>query len=343
MPFWRCCGPADPIALTVLGLLALASLFSWAIILGKWIGFRRARSQSRAFLRAFRKAARLQEIGAISEQYKPSPLVNVFDEVYETYRRQTGGYGPPRNITALERTAQSASSEALTFMEQRLTWLATIGAISPFIGLFGTIMGIVDAFHGLGTAGAATLRAVAPGVSEALITTAAGLVVAVPAVVAYNQFSARIREFGSRMDDFARELLNSMEEITLRPQQDPLERERAGQPRGNAGARPWRLLTQAAALKSSLADINITPLVDVVLVLLVIFMLTAPVLQSGIDVAVPKTRTVREATEQHEVITIDRDQRVFLGDHPINVNEIPQALHHPDSGPNEADRLPSRR
>jgi biopolymer transport protein TolQ len=223
---------SGPIALTVLGLLALASLFSWAIILGKWIGFRRARSQSRAFLRAFRKAARLQEIGAISEQYKPSPLVNVFDEVYETYRRQTGGYGPPRNITALERTAQSASSEALTFMEQRLTWLATIGAISPFIGLFGTVMGIVTAFHALGTAGAATLRAVAPGVSEALITTAAGLVVAVPAVVAYNQFSARIREFGSRMDDFARELLNSMEEITLRPQQDPLERERAGRDLG---------------------------------------------------------------------------------------------------------------
>ena len=114
-------------------------------------------------------------------------------------------------------------------MEQRLTWLATIGAISPFIGLFGTVMGIIDAFHGLGTAGAATLRAVAPGVSEALITTAAGLLVAVPAVVAYNQYSARIREFGSRMDDFARELLNSMEEITLRPTQDPLERERSEQ------------------------------------------------------------------------------------------------------------------
>ncbi|MCU1313550.1 MAG: MotA/TolQ/ExbB proton channel family protein [Acidobacteriaceae bacterium] len=217
------------VALTVLALLAIASLFSWAIILGKWLSFRRARSQSRSFLRAFRKAARLQEIGAVSEQYKPSPLVNVFDEVYETYRRQTGGFGPPRNITALERTAQSASSEALTYMEQRLTWLATIGAISPFIGLFGTIMGIVDAFRGLGTAGAATLRAVAPGVSEALITTAAGLLVAIPAVVAYNQFSARIREFGSRMDDFARELLNSMEEITLRPQQDPLERDRAEQ------------------------------------------------------------------------------------------------------------------
>jgi len=217
---------SGPVALTVLGLLLLASLFSWAIIFGKLSSFKQARTQGRKFLRAFRKATRLQEIAAVSEQFKPSPLVNVFDAVYDTYRRQTGGYGPPRNVTALERTAQSASSEALTFMEQRLTWLATIGAISPFIGLVGTIMGSVDAFHGLGTAGAATLRAVAPGVSEALITTAAGLVVAVPAVVAYNQFTARIREFGSRLDDFSRELLNSMEEISLRDGQDPLERER---------------------------------------------------------------------------------------------------------------------
>jgi biopolymer transport protein TolQ len=226
---------SGPVALTVLGILAFASLFSWAIILSKWAGFRRAHNKSRLFLRAFRKASRLQEIAAVSEQFKPSPLVNVFDEVYETYRRQTGGYGPPRHITSLERAAQTAASESLTVMEGRLTWLATIGAISPFVGLFGTIMGIVDAFHGLGTAGAATLRAVAPGVSEALITTAAGLVVAIPAVVAYNQFTARVREFGSRMDDFARELLNSMEEINLRPGQDPMDRDyRGGGPEARA-------------------------------------------------------------------------------------------------------------
>lgn len=212
---------SGPIALAVLGVLLLASLYSWAIIFGKLGTFRKARSQSLRFLRAFRKAQRLQEIATVSEQFKPSPLVSVFDEVYETYRRQTGGLGPPRNITALERSAQTASSESLTVLETRLTWLATIGAISPFVGLFGTIMGIVDAFHGLGTAGAATLRAVAPGVSEALITTAAGLLVAVPAVVAYNQFTARCREFGARNDDFSRELLNSLEEVQLRPGQDP--------------------------------------------------------------------------------------------------------------------------
>jgi len=214
---------SGPIAMTVLGVLLVASLFSWAIILGKWASFRRASAQSRRFLRAFRKANRLQEIAAVSEQFKPSPLVNVFDEIYDTYRRQTGGYGPPRNITSLERAGQTAASESLTAMEQRLTWLASIGSISPFIGLFGTIMGIVDAFHGLGTEGTATLRAVAPGVSEALITTAAGLLVAIPAVITYNQFTARVRDFGARMDDFARELLNSMEEAALKPDQDALE------------------------------------------------------------------------------------------------------------------------
>jgi biopolymer transport protein TolQ len=117
----------------------------------------------------------------------------------------------------LERSAQTASSEAVTALEQRMPWLATIAAVSPFVGLFGTVMGIVDAFHGLGTVGAATLRAVAPGISEALITTAAGLFVAVPALVAYNMFTARIRGFASGCDDFSRELLNSLEEIPVRP------------------------------------------------------------------------------------------------------------------------------
>src|SRR5580692_10707077 len=187
---------SGPVAFAVLVILLLASIFSWAIMISKWSRFGRAQTQSARFIRAFRKSTRLSEI-------------------HDEYQRQNGGRGLPRNPVALERAAQTASSEALTAMESRMTWLATIAAISPFIGLFGTVMGIIDAFHGLGTAGAATLRAVAPGISEALITTAAGLVVAIPAVVGYNQLTARLREFGARMDDFGRELLNAIENAAM--------------------------------------------------------------------------------------------------------------------------------
>ena len=205
-----------PVALSVLVLLLFASLYSWSVILGKISTFRKATKESRRFIRAFRKATRLQEIAALTNDYKASPLAQVFEDVYETYKRQTGGSGPPRNLVPLERSAQTAASEAVTNLERKITWLATIASVSPFVGLFGTVMGIVDAFHGLGTAGSATLRAVAPGISEALITTAAGLFVAVPAVVAYNQFAARIRVFAAAIDDFCRELLNSLEEIPVR-------------------------------------------------------------------------------------------------------------------------------
>lgn len=224
------------VAVFVLVVLLLASLYSWMVILGKMSTFRRATAQSRKFIRAFRKAGRLQEIAALTGDYGASPLAQVFEDVYEAYKRQTGGSGPPRNLTALERTAQTAASTAVTALERRMTWLATIGSTSPFVGLFGTVMGVVDAFQGIGTAGGGSLKAVAPGIAEALITTAAGLFVAVPAVVAYNQLSARIRVFASATDDFCRELLNSLEEMPLRnqtqappriPDESPREAERS--------------------------------------------------------------------------------------------------------------------
>jgi biopolymer transport protein TolQ len=223
---------SGPVAMVVLGILLLSSLFSWSIILGKWSGLRRARVQNGRFLRAFRKAERLQEVAAVSEQFRPSPLVPVFNETYDEYKRQVEVTGQIRSLKGIERAAQSACSEALTHLENRMTWLATIGAVSPFVGLFGTIMGIVDAFHGLGTAGGATLRAVAPGISEALITTAAGLAVAVPAVIAYNQFTARLREMGARMDDFARELLNAMEDVQAATLNDDTYARQREAPRG---------------------------------------------------------------------------------------------------------------
>jgi biopolymer transport protein TolQ len=202
---------SGPVAIGVLVLLGLLSLFSWTVIFSKLRAFSAARAKSARFIKAFRKSGRLSEIAAVAEQYRPSPLVSVFNEINDEYQRQTGGRGLPRNPVGLERAAATASSEALTLMEQRLTWLATIANIAPFIGLFGTVWGIIDAFHGLGTEGGATLRAVAPGISEALITTAAGILVAIPSVVGYNQLAAQLRDFGSRMDDFGRELLNAIE------------------------------------------------------------------------------------------------------------------------------------
>jgi biopolymer transport protein TolQ len=194
-----------PVAKVVLIILLFFSILSWSIILARWNLLRRARVQSGRFLRAFRRAQRFQDIAAVAEQFKPSPLVAVFEGGYEEYKRSRG------NPQAMQRAMQIAASEELTRLERRLPWLAITAAATPFIGLFGTVWGIIDAFHGLGTAGAATLRAVAPGISEALITTAAGLFAAIPALIAYNLFGSSIREFGARMDDFSLEMLNAVE------------------------------------------------------------------------------------------------------------------------------------
>jgi biopolymer transport protein TolQ len=204
-------GQTGPVAKVVLLLLLVFSLISWAIILSKWGVLRRARVQSGRFLRAFRKAQRLQDVAAVADQFRPSPLVGVFEGGFEEFRRQMGNNGTVVSVTAVQRAMQIANSEELTRLERNLPWLAITGAVTPFVGLFGTVWGIIDAFHGLGTAGAATLRAVAPGISEALITTAAGLAAAIPAVIAYNLVGGSIREFASRGDDFALEMLNAVE------------------------------------------------------------------------------------------------------------------------------------
>jgi biopolymer transport protein TolQ len=211
-------GQTGPVAKVVILLLLLFSVISWAIILSKWRLLRRARVQSGRFVRAFRKAQRLQDVATVAEQFKPSPLVAVFASGFEEYRRQGGtSSGAVKNPVAVQRAMQIAASEELTRFERNLPWLAITGAVTPFIGLFGTVWGIIDAFHGLGTAGAATLRAVAPGISEALITTAAGLVAAIPAVIAYNLIGNSIRVFAARGDDFSLEVLNALESMQPQP------------------------------------------------------------------------------------------------------------------------------
>ncbi|HYL16478.1 MAG TPA: MotA/TolQ/ExbB proton channel family protein [Terriglobales bacterium] len=202
---------SGPVAKMVLLVLLVFSVLSWALILSKWGKLKRARIQSGRFMRVFRRAQRIQDVAAVAEQFRPSPLVGVFEGALDEHKRQMGTTGGVRNLAAVQRAMQIASSEEISRLERNLPWLATTGAVTPFVGLFGTVWGIIDAFHGLGTAGAATLRAVAPGISEALITTAAGLVTAIPAVIAYNLITHSIRDFAARTDDFALEVLNAVE------------------------------------------------------------------------------------------------------------------------------------
>ena len=197
--------------LAIIGILIFFSLFSWTIVLSKSGVFSRARSRNRKFLGAFRKAKNLQTIAAVTEQFNAAPLVAVFEFGYREIERQISQRGALVNKASVERSLQLGISEEVTKLEQNMPWLATVASVSPFIGLFGTVWGIIDAFEGLGTAGSASLRAVAPGISEALVTTAVGLAAAIPAAIFYNIFGSRIRELGTRMEDFAIEFQNFAE------------------------------------------------------------------------------------------------------------------------------------
>lgn len=204
-------GRGGPLTVAVLAILVLFSIFSWAIIFSKWSALRTARAADRRFLRAFRKANGLDAVMMASEQFKPAPLVAVFEFGYEEVHRQATARGTVTNKLALERALQLGTSEELAKLERNMSWLATTASVSPFIGLFGTVLGIIRAFQGLGAQGSASLRAVAPGISEALIATAVGLAAAIPAAIFYNYFGHTIREIGARMDDFALEFLNLAE------------------------------------------------------------------------------------------------------------------------------------
>ena len=211
LTLWDIIQNLRPVPLAVIALLVLFSLFSWTIVFSKSSVFSRARRENRNFLRAFRKANNLQSVAVASEQFGSAPLVAVFDFGYGEIERQIKQRGALVNKDAIERSLQLGISEEVTKLELNMNWLATVASVSPFIGLFGTVWGIIDAFAGLGSAGSASLRAVAPGISEALVTTAIGLAAAIPAAIFYNVFGTRIREMGTRMEDFAIEFQNLAE------------------------------------------------------------------------------------------------------------------------------------
>lgn len=203
---------ASPIAKAVLVLLLVFSIYSWAIIITKWLWLKTAERETKNFLSRFQRGGKLSDLYQGADPGSRSPLVRVFLAGYEEINNQIGdGAGRVRSVEALARVLQSATIAEVSQMERRLTFLATTANASPFIGLFGTVVGIIIAFLGLSTASASSIQAVAPGIADALIATAAGIAAAVPAAIFYNHFLSRIKALTGIIDRFSLELINLVE------------------------------------------------------------------------------------------------------------------------------------
>ena len=216
-----------PINQAVLLVLVLFSVASWAIILYKAWTFRTAESQDKRFLDVFRRSSKFSEVQAACPSLPASPLVGVFQAAYAEINAQVRqghpAHGetahPPaqagrptlKSLAAVDRALLRSATAEVSKLERRVTFLATTASITPFIGLFGTVWGILVAFNRIGATGSTNLAIVAPGISEALIATAAGLFAAIPAVYFYNHFTTKVKSFATEMDDFSLEFLNIAE------------------------------------------------------------------------------------------------------------------------------------
>jgi biopolymer transport protein TolQ len=209
---------AGPVAKAVLALLALFSIVSWALIVDKWWQMRRARSHTVQFLRAYREGRRPSVVIGAAKKLRESPLAQLYiaahqevsgisevvDHVLEDTDEGLGG----ERLDAVHRAMRRSTAMEIARLERYLPFLATTASATPFIGLFGTVWGIMSAFHGIGQQGSANLAVVAPGISEALIATAMGLAAAIPAVIAYNYFVNRVKHWATEMEGFTMDLLN---------------------------------------------------------------------------------------------------------------------------------------
>lgn len=216
---------AGPVVKLVLLILVYFSVVSWAIIFHKWKVVRRAMRDSESFLDFFWAKKRFDAIGQGLKEYAHSPLTVLFREAYQELmksqrkrdREEEGGFTMELGATEnVNRALRRATTSEVQRLEKFLPFLATTGSTAPFIGLFGTVWGIMDSFHSIGETGNASLAVVAPGISEALVATAIGLAAAIPAVVGYNHFINKVNVLTNEMDNFSQELLNIVERTARR-------------------------------------------------------------------------------------------------------------------------------
>ena len=202
----------------VLALLAVLSLISWAIMLAKWLELGRVERAGRAFTREFERAPALDSAAGLVRRSPPSPFTRVFSRAVNFFaemkpgalRDTSSGQLTGSQVEALRLVLDAETADARERLSHFIPWLATIGSVSPLIGLFGTVLGIIDAFIGIAEQGSGNLGAVAPGVAEALTATAAALAVAIPAVFAYNILASRINRMESALEGFGTEIIATM-------------------------------------------------------------------------------------------------------------------------------------
>jgi biopolymer transport protein TolQ len=211
---------AGPMAQAILGILVLFSIISWGILVGKLVHLRRAAAHSRAFLEVFHQSKRFSEVAASTSKLFASPLVGLFQAGYAEIDAQVKAQGEAgaasqrfriKSLEGVERSLRRAAGIEVLLLGKGTHFLATTAAATPFIGLFGTVWGIMRAFTDIGLSGSTSIVAVAPGIAEALVNTAAGLAAAIPALVGYNYLNNRLRRVRTEMEDFALEFVNLAE------------------------------------------------------------------------------------------------------------------------------------
>jgi biopolymer transport protein TolQ len=211
---------AGPLAKAVLAVLLLFSVISWALIVEKWWQLRRVRRHTLGFLKVYRDARRPSVVNQAAKKFRESPLAQLYGAAYQelwglpdvvdqVIEDVDDGVTPER-LESVQRALQRTAALEVSQLERYLPFLATTASATPFIGLFGTVWGVMSAFHGIGAQGSASLAVVAPGISEALIATAAGLGAAIPAVVGYNYFVTRVKRWATEMEGFMLDLINQL-------------------------------------------------------------------------------------------------------------------------------------
>ena len=287
---------ADFVVKSVIIILIAASVYSWALIFDKYRLFKKINISIIDFENKFWKAKSAESFDNNLPAKSNDPAILIFKSAMNELRK-TRSKSSAVQLARVERVLEINTDNQIKIIEKNFTFLATVGATAPFIGLFGTVWGIMNSFQSIAISRNTSLAIVAPGIAEALFATALGLLAAIPAVIAYNKFNSDTKNYVARLDNFSKKISFN------------------------------NLITMAFNFKRSknqpMSEINVTPFVDVMLVLLIIFMVTAPLLTVGVQVDLPESAADSLPDDQEPLtLSINSKGEVFIQEHKVNYNKI---------------------